>query len=178
MPNVLRSTGAALVMALALILLAIGNEVLLRDFKVAEGVHWIYLPAGLRMCYVLVLPAAGAAAIFLSTIYMALRDPSLSPGLVVLNAAITTSGAVLARVVALQRLQLKPNLENLSTPMLWKLAALFGLFSTTLHQAFFTGIGREAAFVQMWVGDTLGALLCLYGLKGLAVAARRWWNPS
>jgi hypothetical protein len=160
-------------MAMVLALLGLGNEHLLRQTEVTQGVNWIYLPAGLRMCYVLVLPVHGAVAIFMATALLAARDPQLSAWLVGANAAVTAFGPVLARAVALQRLGLQASLANLTSRMLWLLAALFGLFSTTLHQAFFVAIGRESAFVSMWIGDTLGCLLCLYGLKGLALLWRR-----
>ena len=91
------------------------------------------------------------------------------------NGLVTAAGPVLARTVALQRLGLERNLANLDSRMLLALAALFGLFSTALHQAFFSAIGRESAFLSMWIGDTLGCLLCLYGLKGLAILVRQWW---
>ena len=166
-----------LAMATGLVVLALGNEHLLRDTEVARGVNWIYLPAGLRMCFVLVLPVQGSVAIFAATLLLASRDPTMSWALVAANAGVTAIGPILARTVALQRLGLRPNLENLSSRMLWVLAALFGVFSTALHQAFFAAIGREPAFLSMWIGDTLGCLLCLYGLKGLASLWRGWRQP-
>ncbi|MFM8738152.1 MAG: hypothetical protein ACKOGB_11025, partial [Betaproteobacteria bacterium] len=55
-------------MAAGLVVLAVGNEHLLRWTEVTPGVNWIYLPAGLRMCYALVLPVQGTIAIFLATL--------------------------------------------------------------------------------------------------------------
>lgn len=161
-------------MTAALVALALGNEHLLRATEVTPGVNWIYLPAGMRMCYVLVLPIQGTLAIFGASLLMASREPTFGWALVVASACVTAAGPVLSRTVAVQRLGLQPNLENLNSVMLWKLAALFGLFSTTLHQAFYASVGREPAFASMWIGDTLGCLLCLYGLKGLAAVWRQW----
>jgi hypothetical protein len=149
-----------LAMVSALVVLAIGNEQLLRWTEVTPGVNWIYLPAGLRMCYALVLPLQGTVAIF-----MGVRDPTLSGLLIVLGACVTAAGPLLARVVATHRLGLRPNLENLTGRMLWVMAAVFGLFSSTLHQAYYAWLGREPAWLSMWLGDTVGCLLCLYGLK-------------
>ena len=159
-------------MAGGLFVLAIGNEKLLRFTEVTHGVNWIYLPAGLRMCYVLVLPVQGTLAVFLASALMAWRDSSLTWPMVVVGACITAAAPLLARVVALQRLGLQPNLENLDSRMLLNLTLVFGLFSTTLHQAWYVFLGRESAFMMMWLGDALGALLCLYGLKGLAAVWR------
>lgn len=161
-------------MAAGLVVLAVGNEHLLRWTEVTPGVNWIYLPAGLRMCYALVLPVQGTIAIFLASLVMASRDPDLSFLLVVAGACVTAAGPALARVVALQRLGLRPNLENLNSRMLWTLAAVFGLFSSTLHQAYYAAIDRDPAWLSMWIGDTLGCLLCLYGLKGLTIWWRTW----
>lgn len=174
MERVFNATLLTLVMAGVLMALALGNEQLLRDTEVTPGVNWIYLPAGLRLCYALVLPVEGTLAIFLATLLLASRDPSLSMPLVVVNALVTAAGPLLARAVAVQRLGLQTNLANLTGRMLWSLAAVFGIFSTTLHQAFYASIGREPAFLSMWIGDTLGCLLCLYGLKALAIGWRRW----
>ena len=173
MERAFKAALTTLAMALVLALLALGNEQLLRQTEVAQGVNWIYLPAGLRMCYVLVLPVQGALAIFIASVLMAARDPTLSAWLVGVNAAVTACGPVLARAVALQRLGLQASLANLTSRMLWLLAVVFGLCSTALHQAFYAALGREPAFVSMWIGDTLGCLLCLYGLKGLALLWRR-----
>lgn len=162
-----------LAMATGLIILAIGNEYLLQWTEVTNGVNWIYLPAGLRMCYALVLPLQGTLAIFLASVALASRDPSLSGLLIVLGACVTAAGPLLARVVAMTRLGLQPNLENLTARMLWTMAALFGLFSSTLHQAYYAWLGREPAWVSMWMGDTLGCLLCLYGLKAAMSLWRR-----
>lgn len=161
-------------MGAALVALALGNEHLLRSTEVTPGVNWVYLPAGLRMCYVLVLPVQGSLAIFAATALLAARDPEFGWALVLANAAITAAGPTLARILAVQYLGLQPNLENLTPRMLWTLAAVFGLFSTTTHQAFYVAIGREPAFLAMWIGDTLGCLLCLYGLKGLTALWRDW----
>lgn len=161
-------------MAAVLVVMAVGNEHLLRTTEVMPGVNWIYLPAGLRMCYVLVLPVQGTLAILSASLVMAARDPSYDWTLVTASAAITAAGPILARTVAVQRLGLRPNLENLTSRMLWTLAAVFGVFSTALHQAFYVSIGRESAVLAMWIGDTLGCLLCLYGLKGLAALWRDW----
>lgn len=174
MTSPLHTLAAVVGMATGLVALAVGNEHLLRATEVSNGVHWIYLPAGLRMCFVLVMPLQGSLAIFAASLVMASRDPAYGPGLVLASAAVTAAGPILARTVALQRLGLEANLANLNARMLWALAALFGLFSTALHQAFYTAIGRDPAWFSMWVGDTLGCLLCLYGLKGLAIAWRNW----
>lgn len=169
----LRSNMLIGAMAGGLILLALVNEHLLWATEVTAGVHWIYLPAGLRMCFVLLLPLQGTLAIFLGSLYMASLDPSLDAGLVCVNAAVTAAGPILAQMVARHWMGLHANLDNLSARRLLSLAIVFGSFSTTLHQAFFAALGRQPAFMSMWVGDTVGCLLCLYIFKGLFHAWQR-----
>jgi hypothetical protein len=164
-------------MTIGLVAMALGNEHLLRSTEVATGVNWIYLPAGLRLCYVLVMPVQGTLAIFVASLIMASRDPALSWALVLVSACVTAAGPLLARVVSMHWLTLRPNLDNLTSGMLFLMAVLFGVFSTSLHQAFYVAIGRSQAWLSMWVGDTLGCLLCLYLLKGATLALRRWSNP-
>ena len=168
------SLSQIIVMAIGLVVLAVGNDHLLRWTEVTPGVNWIYLPAGLRMCYALVLPIQGTLAIFLATMVLASRDSNLTLVLIMATACVAAAGPILARVVAVQRLGLRPNLENLNSRMLWALSALFGLFSSTFHQAFFIALDRDPAWLSMWIGDTLGCLLCLYGLKGLTFWWRTW----
>lgn len=162
-----------MVMATCLLILAVSNEHLLRWTEVSTGVNWIYLPAGLRMCYALVLPLQGTLAIFLASLLMGSRDPTLSGLLVVIGACITAAGPVIARAVAMHWLGLQPNLENLTGRMLWIMAAVFGLFSSALHQAYYVTLGRDPAWLSMWLGDTLGCLICLYGLKAAISVWRR-----
>ena len=160
-------------MACALVMMALINDHWLWATEVTAGVHWIYLPAGLRMCFVLVLPLQGTLAIFLGSLYMASRDPSLGVWLVCASAAVTAVGPILAQTVARHWMGLHANLDNLTAGRLMSLALLFGAFSTTLHQMFYVALGRQPAFVSMWVGDTLGSLLCLYIFKGLVHAWQR-----
>ena len=157
-----------LTMTIGLIILALGNEYLFHFTEVTSGVNWIYLPAGLRMCYVLVIPLQGTVAIFLAGIWLGARDPALSGLWLFMGAAVTAAGPILARAAAMQAMGLKPSLDNLTSRKLCALAAVFGLVSSTLHQAYYLILGREPAFIPMWIGDTLGCLLCLYALKALA----------
>jgi hypothetical protein len=164
-------------MAAGLVVMALGNEHLLRSTEVASGVNWIYLPAGLRLCYVLVVPVQGTVAIFAASLLMASRDPDLQWAHVLASACVTAAGPLLARMVSMHLLTIRPNLDNLTSGMLCVMAALFGVFSTSLHQAFYASIGRDQAWLSMWVGDTLGCLLCLYLLKGVIKALRSWSRP-
>lgn len=168
-----QSAVLTLTMAAGLAAMAMGNEVLLEDVEVTEGVHWIYLPAGLRMGFVLVCPLEGALAIFLASLVMASRDPSLTPALVVASALVTAAGPALARVVAISRMGLSADLGNLSWRLLLGLSIVFAVCSTTLHQAFYSALGREPAFLPMLIGDTLGCLICLYGIKASLMLWRR-----
>jgi len=98
MDQALKAALTTLFMAAALVALAMGNEHLLHVTEVTEGVNWIYLPAGLRLCYVLVMPVQGTLAIFAASLIMASRDPGLPWALVLVSACVTAAGPLLARV--------------------------------------------------------------------------------
>ena len=170
-PNfiLMRSAGAILLMALLYVGAALANEWLLQATEYGKGVHWVYIPAGLRLCFTLVMPWAGPVAIALGSFYLALRDPELSALQAAINGLTSGMAPWLARQVAIRHLGLKPDLRELDVKLLLKLCILFGLFSSTLHQAFFAWVGREAGLdaghIPMFIVDTLGALLCLYLLR-------------
>jgi|GEM_PF-1671981 len=174
MQGLIPTVETIIALSTGLVVLAVGNDHLLRWTEVTPDVNWTYLPAGLRMCYALVLPIQGTLAIFLATMVLASRDPNLAFVLIVATACGAAAGPTLARLVAVQHLGLRPDLENLNSRMLWALSALFGLFSSTFHRAFFTARDRDPAWLSMWIGHTLGCLLCLYGLKGLTLWWRKW----
>jgi hypothetical protein len=160
---------AVVLMAAVYVGLALGNEWMLASMEYGKGVNWVYIPAGLRLGFVLVMPWAGALAISLGSFAMALRDPDLTPALAAFNGCVTGIAPVLARHWAVSRWGLSDDLRELNAPLLVKLCVLFGLFSSTFHQAFFAWLGREAGVfagaIPMFVGDTLGALLCLYLIR-------------
>lgn len=162
--DVLRATAAVVLMAAVLILLSLVNGEL--DFtEVSPGVNWMYLPAGLRLAYVLVVPIRGAIAVFLGSFIMALTEPGYHWAWAAATAAAASVAPLLARVVALHHVQLDPNLSNLHTGMVVKLCCLFGLFATALHQALYAVQGRESAFWAMWAGDVIGALVCVLAVR-------------
>jgi hypothetical protein len=101
----------------------------------------------------------------MASLLMGSRDPNMSGWLLVAVAAVTAAGPILARVLAMQRLGVQANLENLTLRMLWIMAAIFGLFSSTLHQAYYAALGRDLAWWSMWIGDKLGCLICVYSLE-------------
>jgi hypothetical protein len=156
-------------MASAYVGLALGNEWAMSAFEYGKGVNWVYVPAGLRLIFVLILPLEGGLAITLGSIYLSARDPELTPALAALNGCVTGIAPYLAREVAIARMGLRDDLHQLDPAVLTKLCLLFGLFSSTFHQAFFAWLGREAGLfsgaIPMFVGDTLGALLCLFLFK-------------
>jgi hypothetical protein len=156
---------------------ALANEWLLQATEYGKGVHWVYVPAGLRLCFALVLPWAGPLAVALGSFFMALRDPELSLLQAALNGLVSGLAPLIARQVAVSYLGLKPDLRELDVKLLLKMCALFGLFSSTLHQSFFAWLGRDAGLnagaIPMLIGDTLGAVLCLYLLRALIVRLGR-----
>jgi hypothetical protein len=66
-------------------------------------------------------------------------------------------------------LQLEPSLGNLTARRLLQMALIFSLISAVLHQALYVPTGLSGSFIKgsavMTVGDFVGCLMVLYGLK-------------
>lgn len=141
------------------------------------GVDWVFLPSGLRLCLVLLLPWPGAIGVALASAGLAWNETGL-----LLEPAVTglISGfaPLLARAVALRWLGLDANLQALSGRALLGLVVVFALLCSTLHQLWYGWLGRSedhlASLLVMFTGDVLGSLICLYALFGGIRLWARW----
>ena len=146
------------------------NGVLFRDLQHMEGVHWVYLPAGVRLCLVLVAPVPGALGVMLGSLWIGITGtPQDGWSVAAVTAALSGGAPLLAREMALRGLGLSAQLEELQSQSLLLLAGLFGATSALLHQVWYAAIGRPGPFfdhvVAMAVGDFLGAVLLLYAAR-------------
>lgn len=144
----LRPFAAVALMALAYSALALGNEWLLASTQYGKGVHWVYVPAGLRLTFVLIMPWAGALGISLAAFVMALRDPELTMALAALNGAVTGIAPVLARQVAVTRMGLSDDLSELNWLKLIKLCVLLVCSVPPATRLFLPGWGEMRGCLQ------------------------------
>jgi hypothetical protein len=144
------------------------NDWLFQALAYAEGVSWVFLPSGVRLGLVLMFGGAGALGVVIGSLFVGLdRDQTLT----VTVAAAMLSGLApwLARWVCLRTLGLRADLSNLKARQLLQMALVFAVISAVLHQVLYVSTGLSDSLLKgtavMALGDLLGTLLVLYGLK-------------
>ena len=128
------------------------NGWIFADLAYAEGVNWVFLPAGFRAILILALGLSGATGIVLATWFLDWGALGSQGWLLLLNGVISgfTPYAVMKYLAKGQ----PPHqmLQEMTHELLWSF----------MH--------REALnlWVDVWpmfIGDTVGALLILFGFK-------------
>jgi hypothetical protein len=143
----------------------------------SQGVSWVFLPSGLRLALVLLFGGSGAIGVMVGTFWWGLDEPV--PLAINAAAAVISGGAPwLAYWICKRSLQIQPSLGNLTAARLMQMALIFSLISALLHQALYVPTGLSASFIKgsavMAIGDFMGCLAVLYGLKiFLSLKARR-----
>lgn len=151
------------------------NDWLTTELIYGLGVHWIYLPAGLRLFLILVFGLPGALGISFSSFLLSYYGVFSQDLVACIGIALISGFApYLARIFVLSNIQLEPDLSNLSLQKLMMCILLFALLSAGLHQWWFSSIGLENTgtinhFLVMLLGDILGSLLLIaifkYGIQ-------------
>jgi hypothetical protein len=169
-------TETAVLITLTAVLYWLGYEFQGWLFQFTEhvpGVNWFYLPAGLRVVFILVAGLNGALGIFAATIAINLmHTEDMSLAVLLLTAVASGFGAWFALMLMRWRGQIDASLMVLTSAVLIQYALIYALFNAVLHQVVWWALQRDGArfMVDVWpmfVGDLLGALFFLYALKGL-----------
>ncbi len=164
MPSLIVVIGSAL----GFYLLCQINDWLFQALAYAEGVNWVFLPSGLRLGLVLMFGGAGALGVVLGSLFVGLDRPQALE-VTVVAALLSGLAPWLARWVCLRALGLRDNLSHLKARQLMQMALIFALISSVLHQVFYVSTGLSDSLLKgtavMALGDLLGTLLVLYGLK-------------
>jgi hypothetical protein len=144
------------------------NDWLFRALAYAQGVSWVFLPSGLRLGLVLMFGGAGALGVVLGSLFVGLDRPQALE-VTVVAALLSGLAPWLARWVCLRALGLRDNLSHLKARQLLQMAMIFAVISAVLHQVLYVSAGLSESLLKgtavMALGDLLGTLLVLYGLK-------------
>ena len=146
------------------------NQIFFGFTEVADGVHWIYLPSGLRLIFVLVFGGAGAVGVGLASMYLNSLF-NFDGALISAIGAGTISGVApyWARYACHRKLNMDYKLENLSVPKLFYISVVFALLSASLHQLFYGWAGHTVDWAvsmgAMFLGDLMGTVTLLYLVK-------------
>lgn len=145
------------------------NAWLLDWMQFSPSIYWVFLPAGVRLAAVLLFDEAGAVGITLAT--LACERELWAGSTFNIVALSVTSG--LAPYIAYRVTQhftgFARSLGGLTaTSLLW-CVTLYAVLNSILRNAVLYEAGTlpdlGQSLVAMFVGDLLGALICLYLLK-------------
>jgi hypothetical protein len=162
------------------------NILLFSGFEYSNNVHWIFLPSGLRLAFVLVFGVWGAIGIVLASIATNLIhyfDSDLTTAIVA--GIISGLGPLLARSMCIHFYKLDIDLKQLTVQLLFKATTLFAVLSAVLHQLWLTYRGYSDHFISstaaMAFGDFVGTILLLYTAKytitQLLIRREQWKLP-
>ena len=157
--------------ALAYVLFFRLNGPLFGWLEFSAGVNWVFLPSGLRLMLVLLWGPWAALGLVFGSVWLSYAYYPFNNEVDLLVTGLISGGSpLLARFMAQHSLKWNVSLSDQSPITLLKLAFVFALISATLHQIWFSWMGRSddllRGLVVMWAGDMLGTLLLLYTFKG------------
>jgi len=153
------------------------NHLMFQQLEFVQGVNWVFLPSGMRLSLVIIFLEWGALGIALASMAISFFGYEMSA----LNAMVTGgfSGLApwLARRLCMDGLKLNPDIQYLKPRQLIQLTVVFSIISPVLHQLWYSWNNSSTQFVQatlvMIVGDLLGSLIILWGLRLFV-----WWLRS
>lgn len=147
------------------------NDLLFSWLEHVPGVNWIYLPAGFRVLLVLSMNWSGALGIMLGgwIIDLGLRQEPLALRFLA-NGVVSGFAPLVVKVLMQKRGLFSVQLHDLNIFHLLHFVLLYAACNSIGHQGLWWLLGRPGAdfWVDIWpmfVGDALGAILILYGLR-------------
>jgi len=157
------------------------NAHLFGDLQFSAGVNWVFIPSGLRLLLVLVLPELGAIGIVLASFAINYLYGAPDAHLFnIVTSAISGLTPLAARYVAIHALRVHVDLSGLTGQNLFKASLLFALLSALAHQIWYVSQGATTDFIAstlvMALGDLLGTVLVLAMASVLIKLYRRAFN--
>ena len=153
------------------------NDWLFRRFEFAPGINFVYLPAGMRLLCTLLFAEQGAIGLLI--VSWGVSFLVFFPGQFerpFVGGIIAALAPYLVYLFARWRYGLGASLANLTPRRLLVLALAYSIASPLLHHLYFAWAGQAdlvRGFVAMFIGDLLGTLIVIYGLKAVLALAPR-----
>jgi hypothetical protein len=146
------------------------NELLFKHLEFAEGINWIYLPAGVRLLATLLFAEAGAIGLLaVSWLYCFFILFPHDPVRAFAGGILSSAAPYLVYLGARRWLDLKGSLANLAAWQVLACAVAYSLASPFLHHIWFAFYeGRDnllGSFAVMALGDLAGTVLLLFFTK-------------
>lgn len=142
------------------------NEFLFDNLVFSHAVNWIFLPSGLEIFAVLLALDAGALGIALGSIAIGfIKYYQGDVVLTLLAGFVTGLSPWIARKVCIEKLDMHPELLDLTPRDLLKISIVFAITSAFLHQILYFWFDRTENFIfstgVMAMGNWLGTSLIL-----------------
>lgn len=152
------------------------NQTVFATFFISENISWIFLPAGLRLFFILVYRHQALVGLFLGSLLAAvhLTQETLSPFTLLLALASTLNPLLALYAVERWTPHFNLTLEKLDLEAIISLAIHQAFFGTTLHHLIFLGFGKTLQenflneLLSMFFGDLFGIVIMM-GLLTLAL---------
>lgn len=146
------------------------NGWLFSELAYAQGVNWVFLPAGFRIVLVLILGLPGAAGITLGTWFLDRDALGTELVLVFLNGIVSGITPFVVMKVLGKGHPTAGLLQDMTSQRLLHFTLIFAAASSVAHQALWWLMARAGVnfWVDVWpmfIGDAIGALLMLYAFK-------------
>ena len=145
------------------------NQSMFEIFSVSENISWIFLPAGLRLFFILVYRHRALVGLFLGSLLTSvyLNHEPLSPFTLLLALASTLNPLIALYAVEKWSSQFSLSLENLCLEAIISLAILQAFFCTTLHHLIFLSFSKTlqenflGELLTMFFGDLFGIIIMM-----------------
>lgn len=147
------------------------NNWIFSAFQYSEGINWIFLPAGFRVILVLTMGLPGALGLMMGSWFI---DNAAMVGTTwffpFINGVVSGLTPWLVMKYLMRLGWVAPQLGQMTAPMLLQMTIIFSAASAMSDQLVWWSLEKPDAniLVDVWpmfVGNALGALLMLYGMK-------------
>lgn len=145
------------------------NQSVFEIFSVSENINWIFLPAGLRLFFILVYRHRALVGLFVGSLLAAvyLTQETLSPFTLCLALASTLNPLIALYAVEKWTSHFSLTLQNLTLEAIMSLAIIQAFFCTTLHHLIFLAFEKTlqenflSELLTMFFGDLFGILFMM-----------------
>jgi phosphoglycerol transferase MdoB-like AlkP superfamily enzyme len=147
------------------------NNWIFSSFQYSEGINWIFLPAGFRVILVLTMGLPGAMGLMLGSWYIDSASLTATGWFFpFFNGVVSGMTPWLVMKYLMRRGWLAPQLGQMTAARLLQVTLIFSAASAMSDQLVWWSLEKPDAniWVDVWpmfVGNALGALLMLYGMK-------------
>lgn len=147
------------------------NDWIFSSFQYSEGINWVFLPAGFRVILVLTMGLPGAIGLMLGSWFIdSAAFTATAWFFPCFNGVVSGLTPWLVMMYLTRQGWLEPQMRQMTAMRLLQVTIIFSAASAMSDQLVWWSLEKPDAniWVDVWpmfVGNALGALLMLYGMK-------------